>query len=58
LWATDNSPRGATFYFTLPTSDEPRDLVVSGDRPEPAGRLHGNDRSPQSMDDGRPTPRD
>jgi signal transduction histidine kinase len=23
LWATDNSPRGASFYFTLPTTVEP-----------------------------------
>ena len=22
LWAADNSPRGASFYFTLPTNDE------------------------------------
>jgi signal transduction histidine kinase/ligand-binding sensor domain-containing protein len=58
LWAADNSPHGARFYFTLPTSDETRDLVMSGDRPEPAGRLHGNDRSPKAMDAGRPTQRE
>jgi signal transduction histidine kinase/ligand-binding sensor domain-containing protein len=58
LWAADNSPRGARFYFTLPTSDETRDLVVSGDRPEPAGRLRGNDPSPKSMDADRPTQRE
>jgi signal transduction histidine kinase len=40
LWATDNSPGGARFCFTLPTSDETRDLVVSGDRTGPADRLH------------------
>jgi PAS domain S-box-containing protein len=33
MWAVDNSPRGARFYFTLPPSDETRDLVVSEDRP-------------------------
>src|ERR1700690_4444371 len=32
LWAVDNSPRGARFYFALPASDETRDLVASGDR--------------------------
>jgi signal transduction histidine kinase len=31
-WAADNSPRGARFWFTLPTSDETRNLVVSEDR--------------------------
>lgn len=32
LWAVDNPPRGAKFYFTLPTKAKARDSVVSGDR--------------------------
>jgi PAS domain S-box-containing protein len=32
LWAADNSPRGARFCFTLPTTAEAHDSVVSGDR--------------------------
>jgi signal transduction histidine kinase/ligand-binding sensor domain-containing protein len=32
LWVTDNSPRGARFCFTLPTSDETADLVGSAGR--------------------------
>jgi signal transduction histidine kinase/ligand-binding sensor domain-containing protein len=58
LWAADNSPRGARFCFTLPISDETRDLVVSGDRTEPADGLHAHDPSPNSMDAGRPTQRE
>jgi signal transduction histidine kinase/ligand-binding sensor domain-containing protein len=30
LWAVENSPRGATFCFTLPTNSETRDSVVPG----------------------------
>jgi len=40
LWAADNSPRGARFCFTLPTSGETHDSVVSGDRTGPADGLH------------------
>jgi signal transduction histidine kinase len=50
LWAADNSPRGARFCFTLPISDETRDLVVS-DRTEPADGHLANDS-------GRPTQRE
>jgi C4-dicarboxylate-specific signal transduction histidine kinase len=57
LWATDNSPRGARFCFTLPTSDKTRDLVVSGDRTEAADSLHANNPSFESMNAGRPTQR-
>jgi signal transduction histidine kinase len=41
LWAADNSPRGATFCFTLPTPTrgEARDSVVPGDRTGPADGL-------------------
>jgi signal transduction histidine kinase len=42
LWAADNSPRGAKFCFTLPTNDQTRDSAVSGDRTEPADRLHAS----------------
>jgi signal transduction histidine kinase/ligand-binding sensor domain-containing protein len=42
LWATDNSPRGARFCFTLPAADETRDSTVSGDRTGPADGLHAN----------------
>jgi signal transduction histidine kinase/streptogramin lyase len=42
LWASDNSPRGARFCFTLPTSDKPSDLVMSGDRTRPSDGLHAN----------------
>jgi C4-dicarboxylate-specific signal transduction histidine kinase len=44
LWAVDHPPRGARFSFTLPTSGEARDSVVSGDRSEPADVLQGNER--------------
>jgi signal transduction histidine kinase len=57
LWAADNPPRGARFCFTLPTSDETRDLVVSGDRTEAADSLHANNPSFESMNAGRPTRR-
>jgi signal transduction histidine kinase len=43
LWAAVNSPRGARFCFTLPTSGETRDSVVSGDRTGPADSLPSND---------------
>jgi PAS domain S-box-containing protein len=42
LWAADNSPRGARFFFTLPTQPEPHDSVVSGDRTGPTDGLHPN----------------
>ena len=44
LWAVDNPPRGARFCFTLPSSDEIRDLVASGNRTGPADGLHANKR--------------
>jgi PAS domain S-box-containing protein len=43
LWAADNPPRGARFCFTLPTSGETRDPVVSEDRFEAADGLPSND---------------
>jgi ligand-binding sensor domain-containing protein/signal transduction histidine kinase len=55
LWAADNSPRGARFSFTLPTSDETRALVVSGDRTGPADSLYAKNPSFESMNAGRPT---
>jgi signal transduction histidine kinase/streptogramin lyase len=55
LWAADNSPLGARFCFTLPTSDDTRDLVVSGDRTGRADGLHANNSSLESMNAGRPT---
>jgi signal transduction histidine kinase/ligand-binding sensor domain-containing protein len=58
LWAADNSPRGARFCFTLPTSDKPRDLVMSGDRTGPADGLHDNNPSFESMNAERPTQRE
>ena len=58
LWATHNSPRGARFCFTLPTSDETRDLVVPGDRTGPADGPHANNPSFESLNTGRPTQRD
>jgi signal transduction histidine kinase len=42
LWAAGNSPRGARFWFTLPNSDETRNLVVSRDRTGPADGPHAN----------------
>jgi C4-dicarboxylate-specific signal transduction histidine kinase len=45
LWAVDNPPRGARFYFALPPSGKARDSVVSEDPSEPADVLPGNDRS-------------
>jgi PAS domain S-box-containing protein len=42
LWATDNSPRGARFCFTLPIKAEAPDSVVSGDRTGPADGLSSN----------------
>jgi signal transduction histidine kinase len=44
LWAADNSPRGARFCFTLPTTAEAHD-VVSGDRTGPADGVHANNRA-------------
>jgi signal transduction histidine kinase len=58
LWAVDNSPRGSIFCFTLPTSDQPRDSVMSGDRTEAADGLHANNPSFESMNAGRPTQRE
>jgi signal transduction histidine kinase/ligand-binding sensor domain-containing protein len=58
LWAADNPPRGARFCFTLPTSGETRDSVVSGDRTEAGDGLHANNRSFESMNAGRPTRRE
>ncbi|MGA2355954.1 MAG: ATP-binding protein, partial [Terriglobales bacterium] len=48
LWAADNSPRGARFYFTLPTKAATPDSVVTGDAA----------RSSESMNAGRPTQRE
>jgi PAS domain S-box-containing protein len=42
LWATDNSPRGARFCFTLSTKAAAHDSVVSGDPTGPADGLHAN----------------
>jgi C4-dicarboxylate-specific signal transduction histidine kinase len=58
LWAVDNSPRGARFCFTLPTSEETHNLIVSGNRTESADGVDANDPSPKSMDAGRPTRRE
>src|ERR1700682_4058638 len=49
LWAADNSPRGARFCFTLPISDDTRDLVVSEDRAGSADRLHANNPASKSV---------
>ena len=49
LWATDNSPRGARFYFTLSTNGETRDPVVSEDRTGPADGLPSNDLNRLSL---------
>jgi C4-dicarboxylate-specific signal transduction histidine kinase len=54
LWAANNSPRGARFCFTLPTSDESRDLIVSGDITESADDPDANNPSLESMNAGRP----
>ena len=35
LWAVDNSPRGATFSFTLPSQAKPHDPVGSGQHTGP-----------------------
>jgi C4-dicarboxylate-specific signal transduction histidine kinase len=43
LWAANNSPRGARFCFTLPTSGETRDSVLSGDRTEPGESIPSDD---------------
>jgi signal transduction histidine kinase len=48
LWAANNSPRGARFCFTLPTSGETRDLVVPGDRTGPADGPPSNDDTQRS----------
>jgi signal transduction histidine kinase len=58
LWATDNSPRGARFCFTLPTSAEKCGSVVSGDRGGPADGLRAINPSFESMNAGRPTQRE
>jgi signal transduction histidine kinase len=42
LWADDNSPRGATFCFTLLINGETRDLVVPEDRGGTADGLRAN----------------
>jgi PAS domain S-box-containing protein len=42
LWAADNAPRGARFCFTLPTSNETCDPVVSGASTEAADDPHAN----------------
>ena len=42
LWAADNPTRGARFCFTLPTSGETHDSVVSRDRGGPADGLRAN----------------
>ena len=39
LWAIDNAPRGAIFYFTLPVSGMTAASVGSGDRAEPLTTL-------------------
>jgi signal transduction histidine kinase len=40
LWAVDNPPGGARFYFTLPIKGEKRDSAVPADRVEPADGSH------------------
>jgi C4-dicarboxylate-specific signal transduction histidine kinase len=40
LWAADNPPRGARFYFTLPANGATCDPLVSGDRTEAGGGPH------------------
>jgi signal transduction histidine kinase/ligand-binding sensor domain-containing protein len=55
LWAADNSPRGARFCFTLPTSDETHDLVASGDRTGPTDGLHTSNPSGRFLHPGRRT---
>jgi signal transduction histidine kinase len=42
LWAADNPPRGARFCFTLPTSKETCNPVVSGASTEAADDPHAN----------------
>jgi C4-dicarboxylate-specific signal transduction histidine kinase len=42
LWATDNSPRGARFCFTLPTEALARDSVASRDRTGSQDGLQAN----------------
>jgi signal transduction histidine kinase len=42
LWAADNPPRGARFCFTLPTSNETCDPIVSGASTEAADGPHAN----------------
>jgi hypothetical protein len=42
LWAADNSPRGARFFFTLPTNGETRDSAMSD--PGPGDGLHNRSR--------------
>jgi C4-dicarboxylate-specific signal transduction histidine kinase len=42
LWAADNSPRGARFYFTLPANGATRAPFVSGDRTEAPDGPHDN----------------
>jgi PAS domain S-box-containing protein len=42
LWAADNPPHGARFCFTLPTSNETFDAVVSGTSTEAADDPHAN----------------
>src|SRR5579864_8346817 len=49
LWAAENSPRGATFQFTLPATVAAHDSVVSGDRTGPADGLHANNPRVESM---------
>ena len=49
LWAVDNSPRGATFSFTLPTQAKPYDPVVSGEQTGPADGIHTTARRADSM---------
>jgi signal transduction histidine kinase len=57
LWAADNSPRGARFCFTLPTSSETRDLVMSRDRDGPTDGRHANTPSREPMNTGGPAQR-
>ena len=47
LWAADNAPRGARFYFTLPTKAHVRDSVVSGERT--ADGVQANDPRGESL---------
>jgi signal transduction histidine kinase/ligand-binding sensor domain-containing protein len=49
LWAVDNSPRGATFCFTLPTQAKPHGSAESGEHTGPADAFAPTTRRADSM---------